>query len=41
VELKKTKKILHKEQEEKEKLVEKKKAKEDELIDLNKKFSTL
>lgn len=40
-ELKKTKKLLHKEQEETLKLEEKKKAKEDELVDLTKKFGTL
>lgn len=40
IELKKTKKILNKEKAEWDKLEEKKKAKEDELLDLNKKFSS-
>lgn len=40
-ELKKTKKILHKENKEREKLSLKKKEKDNELVDLSKKFSTL
>lgn len=41
IELKKTKKILNKEKMERDKLEEKKWAKETELLDMNKKFSTL
>ncbi len=41
IELKKTKKILNKEKMEWDKLEEKKKAKENEILDINKKFSTL